>query len=264
MLTACPDIAFVENLAAWSTLAAALATSVSVGFIAWQIRLTRKSVEATESALRVAREEFEHSRVLRNDAQRAAIDSEMPKLTVEVTHQSSEVWRSDFRGLGSPASSEEFIELEVGHEFTTPRDDGTLLQVRLQVSVSNDGPRRAVVSFNGRDVVIKVGETYSEWVTRTQPLSQWIEIAKDRQLGNPGEEPVVASLVYIYPGDAGAIEVHEVIQGGTFVEPIPDNFGGWRIRDFARTPSNPTLAMNAVVNPFTRKYWMSRKDERPL
>lgn len=267
MLAAASDPTFVETLTAWSTLAAALATATSVVFIAWQISLTRKSVEATERALEIAREEFNHGQVLRVDAQRGAIDAEMPRLTVEVLHQSRQVWRPDITDP-NPYGDEEIAEVETGTEFTTPRDDAVPLQVGMRIAISNDGPRRARLRLDtqagSREVIIKAGDVRSEWVTRVQSLAEWIDIYRARQNGEPGEERTVASIVYIYPGDVGAIEVHKVVQGGTIVEPVPDNAGGWRTRPFERTPEEPYGILNAVALPFTRTYWASRSESRAL
>lgn len=268
MLLAASEPTFVETLTAWSTLAAALATAASVIFIAVQIRLTRKSVEATEDTLKVARDEFKHGQMLRVDAQRAAIDAEMPRLTVEVAQQSTQVWRTDRSEPDPYGGEEQHAEVASGEEFTTPRDNKIPLQVGMHISISNDGPRRARVRFDMQDgskeVVIKAGDTYSQWVKRIQPLSEWIEVAKVRQNGEPGEERNVASVVYIYPGDVGAIEVHDIIQGGTFVEPVPGNAGGWRIKSFERTREEPFGILNAVALPFVRTYWASRSENRSL
>ncbi|MCW4384180.1 hypothetical protein OH146_00145 [Salinibacterium sp. SYSU T00001] len=258
----------METLTAWSTLGAAIATAASVIFIAWQIRLTRKSVEATEDTLKIARDEFKHGQILRADAQRTSIDAEMPRLTVEVTRQSTQVWRTDVTETDRYSRKETAAEVKAGDEFTTPRDNNTPLQVGVEISISNDGPRRARVRIDTQDrsheVVINAGGTHTEWAKRVQPLSEWIEIARVRQQGEPGEERNMASIVYIYPGDVGAIEVHNVIQGGTFVEPVADNAGAWRIKSFERTPAEPNESLNAVAMPFTRTYWASRIENRPL
>lgn len=136
---------FVETLTAYSTLAAAVATTASVVFIAWQIGLTRKSVQATEKTLEVAREEFENGRLLEVEAQRARIDAEMPRLFVGVTYESTQAWLPDSLiddGLSREPQAE---EITAEKEFSLPRDAGVRVQVSLGLTVTNDGPRRAMV-----------------------------------------------------------------------------------------------------------------------
>ncbi|MEG9227629.1 hypothetical protein [Aeromicrobium sp. Sec7.5] len=259
----------IETLTAWSTLGAAIATTVSVVFIAWQIRLTRKSVEATEQALALAHQEFRHSETLRVDAQRAAIDAEMPRITVEVYSQSSEVWRVDSLEPDAVTKADSTTALPFNEEFIVPRDDEVLLGVRVRLVVSNDGPRRAPLRLDrfgggGREIVLGVGETHSELVGRVQPLREWVSIAEARANGEPGEERAIATVVLVHPGDMSAVEVHEVVQGGTVVEPVYANAAGWRLASFDRTLENPFGCVNAVVQPFTRRYWASRRDGRLL
>ncbi|CAO1649458.1 hypothetical protein NYA9BBAC_00357 [Salinibacterium sp. NYA9b] len=260
---------FIESLAAWSTLSAAIATTLSAVFIASQVFLTRRSLNTTEETLGLARDEIAHAALLRTDAQRAAIDAEMPRLTVEVTRQAREMWRNDKFEADPERLSDESqpVELKVGEEFITPRDNAIPIAVGMEISVSNDGPRRARVRIDhpegGREVVIMPGAATTQWVTREQSLQEWIEIALLRE-GGTSEEREVAGVTYEYPGDFGANESHRVVQGGTIVERVPGNMGGWRIKSLAPSETDRSVALKAVTMPFTRTYWASRERERGL
>lgn len=261
---------FIESLAAWSTLAAAVATGLSAIFIASQVFLTRRSLSATSETLEIARGEFAHAALLRTDAQRAAIDAEMPRLTVEVLKQADRVLRLNRTGTEPElfAPGLRSIGVEAAEELTTPRDNGVPLEISIAIAVSNDGPRRARVHINhseGTEVVmLKSSASVTKWVNRVQSLEEWVGIAIERERGNPGEEREVASVTYSYPGDIGANETHRVVQGGTLVERVPGNSGGWRIKSLEPNDANPDGALKAVPMPFTRTYWASRQDNRPL
>ncbi|RWZ67853.1 hypothetical protein ELQ92_00845 [Labedella populi] len=260
---------FVEVLTAWSTLAAALATAISVIFIAVQIAYTRKSVESTSTALKIARDEFTHGQHLRHDSHRAAIDAEMPRITVEVTVQSDTIWRPD-RTTPSRARDREIAEtVSVGSEFTVPRDDAVPLRVGFALTITNDGPRRAAMTLNVEDgsrrVVLAPGEHSVEWAYRTQPLSEWIAIAEAREQGRPGEERTIATLSYSYPGDVGADGRHQVLQGGTIVERVRGNAGGRRVIELMDTSSSGSGALFAAAQPFERVVYRAfRREGRRL
>ncbi|MBT9607747.1 hypothetical protein [Microbacterium sp.] len=58
----------------------------------------------------------------------------------------------------------------------------------------------------------------------------------------------IAEVVYIYPGDVGAIERHDVRQGGSVIEHTPEEDWSVRIAEFKRfNGERPSL--NAVVQP---------------
>lgn len=256
----------IETLSAWSTLAAAVATAVSAGFIAWQIHLTRKSVESTDAALAIARDEFAHGQLLRVDAQRAAIDAEMPRLTVEVSVQSYIVYRTD-EMTETRYGDQEPTEVRKGSRFALPDDATVPLQVRCSVAVSNDGPRRARIRIDGEqgttEAVIAVGKTVGITLWRTLPVEEWAAITARRETGE-AEHTQIGTLTYIYPGDFGAVETHTVVQSGSVLARARGGADQWRTTELGATEQEPFGALRASVEPFRRTYWASRAENRRL
>jgi hypothetical protein len=265
LLAVPPEPSVVETITAWSTLAAAVATAVSAIFIAWQIGLTRKSVETTEKTLKIAHDEFERGRTLQIEAQRARIDNEMPRLTVTVISQSRQAWLPD-QTTPDPYSPEHRAdEVEVGHIFQRRTDLDTRVQVAIWIRIANDGPRRALVAVGAahadeahrrEELLIGVGEAQDIWARRIHTVREWLHISEQWHAGE-SHDVNIAEVVYIYPGDVGAIERHTVKQGGSVIEPTPKEDWSVRIAEFKEFDgSAPTL--NAVVQPFTRDYFASR------
>jgi len=263
--TAVPEPSVVEIITAWSTLAAAVATAASVVFIAWQIQLTRKSVQATEKTLAIAHDEFERGRALQIESQRARIDAEMPRLSVTILSQSSQAWMTDVREKNSYSLREVSVEVKPGARFDRDLELGARVQVSIWIRVANDGPRRALVhvgaalaegSDREQDLVIGVGEYADFWATRIQTVGEWLEIHEQWHAGI-SLDVNIAEVRYIYPGDVGAIERHVVKQGGSVIEPTPGDRQSVRLAAFGG-PTGPQPATNAVVQPFTREYFASR------
>jgi hypothetical protein len=265
LITTVSEPSVVETITAWSTLAAAVATGVSAVFIAWQIALTRKSVEATDKTLDVARDEFERGRALQLEAQRARIDNEMPRLTVTVVSQSSQAWLPNATAPDPYSRQPRANEVGPGQVFQRRTEMETRVQVAIWVRVANDGPRRALVRVgaayaDGEDrqeeFVVGVGEHRDFWAKRIHSVREWLEIHEKWHAGEVTDVSI-AEVVYIYPGDVGAIERHNVLQGGSVIEPTPEEDWSVRIAEFKR-PDGNVPALNAVVQPFTRDYFASR------
>jgi hypothetical protein len=266
LFAAPPEPSVVETITAWSTLAAAVATGVSAIFIAVQIGQTRKSVETTEKTLKVAHDEFERGRALQIEAQRARIDSEMPRLTVTVESQSIQAWLPDVQSTFDPYSREPRAdELKPGHTFQRRTDLETRVQVGVSIVVANDGPRRALVQLGApyatgddrhREVVIGVGESTKFWARRVHTVREWLDIC-DKWHAGEAHDVNIAEVLYIYPGDVGAIERHNILQGGSVIEHTPEEDWSVRIAEFKR-PDGTAPSLNAVVQPFTREYFASR------
>lgn len=239
----------------WEVLAA-IATSISALVIGWQAWWTRKSVKDTEKTLRLTRKELKRGSAVFRDSQRARIDAEMPRLTIAVdapTYASV--------GLDEQPESE---------SFTMPRDAGILITTRLRLTVLNDGPRSAPVISRrhfdptqlDEEFTLKIGEPKYLLVYVQHTLARWIELAMPYL--SPGSEAIEEpgfEMTYTFPGDFGAFETHEVILGGSIVEPVPDDSGGWRL---ALLDPNRYGHFAGVVKPFTRRYWASRIEGRPL
>lgn len=265
LFAAPPEPSVVETITAWSTLAAAIATGVSAIFIAWQIGLTRKSVETTEKTLEVAHNEFERGRDLQLEAQRARIDSEMPRLTVTIISQSAQAWLPD-QTTPDPYSQEPRAdEVEVGHTFQRRTDLDTRVQVAIWIRVANDGPRRALVRVGAayadgdnreEELLVGVGESKDFWAKRVHSVREWLSIS-DKWHAGEAHDVNIAEVLYIFPGDVGAIERHNVLQGGSIIEHTPEEDWSVRIAEFKR-PDGNAPSLNAVVQPFTRDYFASR------
>lgn len=266
------QLPLVETLNAWSTLGAAIATSVSAALIAWQIMLTRKTLQSTQQAVDVAMAELEHSRQLQVESQRSAIDAEMPKLFVTVIR--------DVHGVGATDDREEDLfaiggtrarPMPAGTQFTLPRDANVRLEVLVSVSIANDGPRRAKVTVGARhsaprwsrEVIVGVGDEEKVTLSRAATVEEWVAASEKRARGED-DNLVVADVTYIFPGDTGATEWHEIVQGGSVLEPVSELAGTWRVKDVASVhlPSWDRLATG--VQPFTREYWSSRFREKRL
>ncbi len=173
---------------------AAVATGVSAVFIAWQIGLTRKSVETTEKTLQVAHDEFERGRALQIEAQRARIDSEMPRLTVSILSQSYQAWFPDERVPQPLDSRDTAADAEPGHLFQRRTDLDTRVQVAVSIRIANDGPRRAVVLAGAayadgddrqRELVVPVGEHVDFWARRIHTVREWLDIHDKWDAGRP-------------------------------------------------------------------------------
>lgn len=264
---------FVETLTAWSTLAAAVATTASVVFIAWQISLTRKSVQATEKTLDVARAEFENGRLLEIEAQRARIDAEMPRLFVEVSNESLQAWLPDSQVEDELSGKPTAPEIEAGYEFSLPRDGGIRVQVAIGLTITNDGPRRAMVhvdpSFDHvqgrRTVIIEPGKGAYEWIRRTHTVSEWVGYYEAQKRGEVTDE-AIAWVNYVFPGDVGAIEHHKVLQGGSVLEADTERMGVWRVASTGKPFGERAIlgTLGTGVMPFTREYYASLSEMRPL
>lgn len=264
LLAVPPEPSVVETITAWSTLAAAIATGVSAIFIAWQIGLTRKSVETTEKTLEVAHNEFERGRDLQIEAQRARIDSEMPRLTVTIRFQSYKAWLPDQTTPDPYGEEPKPDEVKPGHTFQRRNDLDQRVMVNLGIRVANDGPRRALVRVGGayggdkreQEVLIAVGEHHDSWIERIHTVREWLDF-HDRWHAGEITDVNIAEVTYVYPGDVGAIERHVVLQGGSAIEPTPEEDWSVRLAEFKR-PDGSAPSLNAVVQPFTRDYFASR------
>lgn len=250
----------------------ALITALTIALVLWQTVLTRRSVRATEasvlateSALRLARDEYDRNTVLIKDSQRAKIDAEMPRLTTVVSRHATQAWRMDVEG--------EDGELKVGKSvLMMPRDADVPIAVGVRVLVTNDGPRQARFEvYQPRnpsalvgEMVVDNGSSKEVWVRRVESLARWIEIAQiydapggDASLG----EATVFEFNYIYPGDLGAIEHQRVLQGGSIVARVPGTPGDWTLASFE---AGRYGGLSTVAQPYWRTYYASRSENREL
>jgi hypothetical protein len=244
-------------LTAQATIAAAIATLLSAIFIAVQAWYTRKSVKETKSALDIAQAEFERNSLIFVDAQKARIDAEMPKLSVDGIESGSVT-------LG-PASSQNL--LSAGSTVDASKDLSEVLALVIRLSISNEGFRRAPLRGYQRESAIEVpalahpGGLTTPLVIIELPLEEWIAIAMQALKVPEDEMPPLETVdfVYEFPGDVGADEIHTVEIRGSILEPV--GVDSWQIREIS-DESASSIQVRAL--PFVREYWISRRANRKL
>jgi hypothetical protein len=256
-------------LEAWSTLGSAVVTAITAVLILSQILQTRRSVEATEQTLALTRDD-------QNDAKRARIDSEMPRLTVTVTQDVFELIDPDERDPNYEVfHPRKYVPGEDHSRFLLPRDGHKRISVSIAIAIANDGPRRAIVwidrmaSGGGRleRIVPADGTPVHVRITRVQTVEEWVRYAKIHLDGPTSEmdtsDFAIAEIIYRYPGDFGAIERHRIVQGGAMLTRTSGITEGWEVGIWgAGQHEYPT--MTTVVLPFTREYYASFAENRLL
>lgn len=247
----------------------ALITALTIALVLWQTMLTRRSVmateasvKATEGALQIARDEYDRNTELIKDGQRARIDAEMPRLAVAV-RQASQAFCM-LVGQGDFAE-----DLHVGiSTFKLPDDANKLVQIYLKLEVTNDGPISARFdSYQPRNldepvaaIGVDVGDTRTVSVTRTETVARWVDLALIYVDGGDGRDgtdsdEVIFGFDYIHPADTGAIEHHQVVQGGSILERVPGTADTWVLAPFDKSRYG---GLNAVARPSWRDYYISR------
>jgi hypothetical protein len=250
-----PWIAFT----AIATGASAIATLVSAVFIAVQAWFTRRSVQETSSALKVAQREFEQNSQVFIDAQKARIDAEMPRLSVTVFDVRMQTTGSNPTVLNAGASYDDSANLN------------QRLAMIISVSVSNDGPRVANIDVSSEVgtlldpiIAVGVGKRVSFSLTLAYPLRRWMELARIVHgfEGVPDDTRTLqdlVELVYRFPGDTGADEHQIVAMRGSMLHPIDGiDF------EVAAVSINSNNDFWLMARPFTRVYWQSRAEDRLL
>jgi len=246
-------------------ITAALATALSAIVVAIQAFYTRISVRDTRDTLQLAHDEFDRGEHLRKEAERARIDAEMPRLTLDVGIG----YRGPLRPQEGAALNDltgNYVSAIAHTTFRMPDDGAELIEAAFDVSILNDGPRSAVVSLrlclgdpvftpHHQRVVIGPGAKHDVTVSIIRSLSRWAEIAR---MDTPKETAL--RLEYVYPGDASATEVHEVLIGGSLYSPDPDDESILVPVKGAAT----SRAFRVSLPPFTRTYWASRTENRRL
>lgn len=268
---------WLDILAIWAAVGAGIATAASAVFIAFQAFETRKSLVYTRKALRLTRADQKRSQRTFKEAQKSRIDAEMPKLALTITSQKNQLFDGD-SWAGDPRS---LPLLEPGTSWGLPATPQALIGAQITVELTNDGPRRVVLALEepgnphslqfNRQLTLGVGETIALRVSRVHPLSEWVRLAnlyENPSVGVDGgleSNYPIFSIMYIYPGDMGAIERHTVLQGGSPITPSAPGSDAWVIGDVLFNPSHAEgHGLNAVVQPFTRTYYLSRSENKRM
>lgn len=135
----------LDNWVDYLTLIVAVLSLLATGigaFLIW------RQIRQTGQALRFANDEQETNRQLLLDSRRSRIDDEMPKLLVWIARQTS--YASDMEGPPREAVYDslgnEMLRVNDPLQFRVfdvdnPTDMATEIDVNLEVTISNDGPR---------------------------------------------------------------------------------------------------------------------------
>ena len=253
------------------TLLAAAATAVSAVIIAFQAVQTRKSVEQTNLALDVAKQQASLAQRSIVEGQKALIASQLPRLSVRVLEQAFNVWLEDNNVNG--VSSRTMVE--PGQVvFTMPGDRGRKLTLQYKLEGSNDGPMRSDVEFyffmndasRMEKRVLMPGESWAVESSRTETVEEWIRIAGDYDPQRKSDSGLPLSreifrMFYAFLGEEGANEGHPISAGGTILEPVPGNASGWTVRTIVSGEYGQPLAS---PDPMERHYYGSRSRSEEL
>jgi len=274
----------LDNWVDYGTLmiAALSLVATAVGaFLIW------RQIRQTGAALRLANAEQEMNRHLLLDSRRARIDDEMPKLLVWVTKQATEAIdpgappppRLTYNPLTDRMVGDPNPLLERVFNVRNADDMATELEINLSVVISNDGPRRALVTLSqdhspnrsSDSVVVEVGTLTDVKVIRRHNVAEWIDYSTgyykpraDGQDAGTYSEVIVLSLYYPFPGRVGAVERWTVVQGGGILEPVDEQMTSWRLRESIRWTPPAVGGLNAVVPFPSREYFADMQERRPL
>ena len=254
---------------------AAAVGAIAAVVVAWQSWETRKNAKAAGEAARAANEavalariEEGHTRTLIAEAVRTRIDASTPTLTLIVGKPTWPPIRT-IGALGQPPE-----EVPVGTHFVMPRDAGVPIHVRQLVGVLNSTDRpvelhgpgwfdpNSHLPIGNKFQVSAQGELWGYYVWQ-RTLGEWVESAEQREQGISGPE-YRFELIYVDQADTGAIDNYVVVMGGVPIERVPGELGGWRIAELSGEPHSAVDAMDSVVQPRQRRYWLSRTRNEPL
>lgn len=273
----------LDNWVDYSTLVIAALSLIATGvgaFLIW------RQIRQTGQALRLADDEQKTNRQLLLDSRRARIDDEMPKLLIWVIRQSVTVADPTAprpQGVYDRVTNRSHRPPDplLSRVFSTrnPEDMATVLEVTLRVAISNDGPRRALVTLwqhwnptNPSEVMdLEVGEVADVLIRRRQTVAQWIDYStgytlprEDGEDAGTYSEVTVLETYYAFPGKVGAIERWKVIQGGGIFDPVDSDRENWRLRDTIPFTPPAVGGLNATVPFPEREYFADMQERRPL
>ncbi|MFD6327639.1 hypothetical protein ACFWOL_33585 [Streptomyces sp. NPDC058442] len=247
-------------------IAAAVATSASALFVAWQAGETRRATKISQNALKSAQ-------TVALDAARSRLDDQAPQVAV---HLSDAAWPPLGSSSGWP---QPWPAVQAWH---FPRDEDVLLALRVTLHVTNHSNRPVHVTFQGdlyqpyvegadrptrmdRRLLLEPESSVKADLRKHFPLKDWAENHRVYTEGS-GERPAQAlGLVRVHDDrDNGVIDSWELKLSGFPIEPDPDRAGVWHL-------THPTLDESALrcvdfaLQPLrVRTYWLSRSKEVPL
>lgn len=264
------DSTSLEATSVVVSIIAAAISAVSAAVVAWQAVQTRQSTRAAVEAVEVARAELSQGEKLRDDALKAHIDAEMPRVTVTA------YLHAEVLDPGEPPASIYLDDRKkdrlTQEEYVLPRDSSKLLQAKGTVTVINDGPRFMEAQYrSGSDpstrplgLAVPPGESRTVEVSRTETVGRWVELARwaqgDTSIEGPHDD-VIFSMSYRFPGWVGAVEHHRVVMGGTAVESVEGNASAWRPARLNGSRQDHVSPAALVPQPFERHYFRNRPDD---
>ncbi|MEV0789399.1 hypothetical protein [Kribbella sp. NPDC050459] len=263
----------------WIAAGAAVGAAVLVGWQSWETRKSahaaadaattaNSAIELSRSALEVARTEEGHTRRLIVEAIKTRIDANAHPLSVFINHS------AEWPPLEPSISGGQANPLPTDRIYRLPKDGGELILVRFGFRINNLGGHSVTVNINdawigddgtGGNQTVAAGEqcvlpnsALDGFFEIQRTVSEWVEIARRRQDGHPGEE-TTWTVTLSDDSETGAIDRFELVAGGTPLVKVENEEGGWRLspgqyKDYAR--SSPVMA--AVELPRKRDYYLSR------
>ncbi|WP_458107686.1 hypothetical protein M1D51_19470 [Arthrobacter sp. R3-55] len=268
---------------AWGTIAtgsAAVVTAVTVVFVAFQTRATRKaaneakrSADAANRALDYAQTQLDyaHQQHLQSlyvtaETVRTRIDAEMPRLVIEEA-----TILKDVKVSGGAALPEAIVD---------PHDRNLEVEHSIRIRIKNDGPKSAKLLFNrpikyhvvdaarveginqlagiNKDIPVGVGETLAGEFTLSRPAGFWMDTHQARVAGG-GELANYPQLNIrsLTDADSGAHESHTITLTGTALVPVPHDKGRWIHRLYSEV-NGEISELSAFIEPAQRTYFISR------
>ncbi|MBY8868710.1 hypothetical protein [Streptomyces sennicomposti] len=248
-------------------IAAAVATSASALFVAWQAGETRRSTNISQHALT-------SSQAVALDAARGRLDDQAPQVEVHLTPETA--WPPLGPSAGWPQP------WPPAQEWHFPRDEDTLLALRVTVHVTNHSDRPVHATFEGdlyhpyvegadrptrmdRRLLLDPGQSVAADLRKHFPLKDWAENHR-AYTEETGDRPAQAlALVRVHDDrDNGVIDSWELALSGAPIQPDPERAGVWRL-----TPPMPDESALRCVDfelqpPRVRTYWLSRSKNMPL
>jgi hypothetical protein len=256
---------FWTAFAAIAAGVAALVTAATVVFIARQTAATKRSAEASEKTAKaaidglvLAGKEQSRAQFLAIEAVKTRIDANMPQILVTPEDLRWPPLLAQSLGDAQPYESPE--------PFRMPRDKDQRLLVRVDISIKNDGPRTVDVTLTPLLTIsglvkaarLEVGQTLSGTFDAEWSVQQWVEAWKERDATRGGGPLHLFQVMYVNPGDTGAVDHYDVVVQGTVLRPVPTEEGAWALIDFPRVPIGDVGNIAASAQPYTRRYWLSR------
>lgn len=256
-------------------LIAALATTISAIFIAWQAGETRRSAnssnkaaEASEAALVVAneslelnRQQAEQSAFMVAEATRARLETNAPAVSIEFVN--GETAQPEAYIVGKQSDPDSFESREVGETFQLPKDKDLWLYALFNVRFHNDGPLPVTI-WSGSTITpvydgfpwcptfrLDQGESVFKWLAVGCLVEHWTSFPDEK--GRPRGE---AGWVTELNGDSGVKLTQSIHIDGTLLG-RGQKEGDFTLRRLGGDPNWPSFV---VKDQAKRTYWLGGKE----